>query len=112
MECSNKTNQLAVVSFVSGIIALLCIVIIFVLYNSVETSKGIIKITDGILIPARNFFIVVTLLTGFFALNDIKKKGGTQKSKILSWFGIVIGAGWIFFGLLVGVTFLLAEILH
>ena len=112
MECSNKTNHLAIVSFVSGMIALICIVLIFVFYNSAETAEGIINITDGIIMPVRNLCVIVTLLTGILAVKDIKKTGGTKKGKIFSWFGIVVGAGWILFGLLVGITFLIAEILH
>lgn len=112
MEHSNKTNRLAIACFVSGVIALLCIVLIFVLYNSVETSNSIIRITDGIIMPIRNLSVAVTLLTGILALHDIKKKGGTKKDKILTWSGIVIGAGWILFGSLVGLAFLLAKILH
>ncbi|MCJ7733014.1 MAG: hypothetical protein MUP11_00570 [Anaerolineales bacterium] len=112
MESSNKTNRLAIVSFISGMIALICIVLVFVLYSSAETAGGIINITDGIIMPVRNLCVLVTLLTGILALKDIKKTGGTMKDKILSWFGIVVGAGWILFGLFVGITFLLAEILN
>ena len=112
MESSNKTNRLAFVCFVSGIIALICIVLTFVLYNSAESAGGIISITDGIIIPVRNLCVAVTLLTGFLALKDIKKTGGTMKDKILSWFGIVVSTGWILLGLFVGITFLLAENLN
>ncbi len=112
MERSNKTNRLAIISFVSGMIALICIVFIFVFYYSAETGGGISNITDGIIMPVRNLCVIVTLLTGILAIIDIKKTGGTKKEKIFSWFGIVIGAGWILFGLVVGLTFLLAEILH
>jgi len=112
MESSIKTNRLAIVSFVSGLIALLSIGLIFVLYNSQEVTGGIISITDGILIPVRNLCVAVALLTGILALREIKKKDGTEKGKILAWVGIVLGAGWMLFGLLVGLTFLLAEILH
>ena len=112
MDGSNKTNRLAIVSFISGLIALSGIVLTFVLYNSVETRGGIISITDGIIIPVRNLCVAVTFFTGILALKEIKKKGGTEKGKIISWIGIVIGAGWILFGMLVGITFLLAEILH
>ena len=112
MESSNKTNRLAFVCFVSGIIALICIVLTFVLYNSAESAGGIISITDGIIMPFRNLCVAVALLTGILALREIKKKDGTEKGKILAWFGIVLGAGWILFGLLVGLTFLLSEILY
>ncbi|MBA4375944.1 MAG: hypothetical protein C0401_07205 [Anaerolinea sp.] len=112
MESSIKTNRLAIVSFTSGLIALLSIGLLFVLYNSQETTGGLISITDGIIIPLRNLCVVVALVTGILALRQIKKKDGTEKGKILAWVGIVLGAGWILFGLMVGITFLLAEILH
>lgn len=111
MERSNETNWLAIACFVSGVIALLCIVLIFVLYNSAETSNSIRRITDGIIMPIRNLSVVVTLLTGILALNNIKKKGGTKKDRILAWTGIAVAAGWILFGSLVGITFLLAKVL-
>ncbi len=112
MDSSNKTNQLAIISFVSGMIALICIVLIFAFYNSAETAGSFSSITDGIIMPVRNLCVIVTLITGILAAKDIKKTGGTKKGKLLSWFGIVVGAGWILFGLLVGLIFLLAEILH
>lgn len=112
MESSVKTNRLAIVSFVSGLIAILSIGLIFILYNSQETAGGIISITDGIIMPLRNLCVAVALVTGLLALRQIKKKDGTEKGKIFAWVGIVLGAGWIIFGLLVGITFLLAEILH
>jgi hypothetical protein len=113
MESSIKTNRLAIVSFVSGLMALIIIVFIFVVYNSQETAGGIIiSIIDGIIMPLRNLCVAVVLLTGILALREIKKKDGTEKGKILAWFGIVLGAGWILFGLLVGLTFLLSEILY
>ena len=112
MESSIKTNRLAMVSFASGLIALLSIGLIFVLYSSPETAGGLISIADGIIMPVRNLSVPVALLTGILALREIKKKGGIEKGKVLAWVGIVLGAGWILFGLLVGITFLLAEILH
>ena len=112
MESFNKTNHLPIISFVSGMIALICIVLIFAFYNSSETAGRISNITDGIIIPIRNLCVIVTLLTGILAVKGSKKTGGTKKGRILSWFGIVVGAGWILFGLIVGLTFLLAEILH
>ena len=112
MESSMKTNRLAIVSFASGLIALISIGLIFVLYNSQEAAGRIINIINGIIMPVRNLCVAVALITGIFALREIKKKDGTEKGKILAWFGIVLGAGWILFGLLVGITFLLADLLH
>jgi len=97
MESSVKTNRLAIVSFASGLIALLSIGLIFILYNSQETAGGIISITDGIIMPLRNLSVAVAIVTGLLALRQIKKKDGIEKGKTLAW---------------VGITFLLAEILH
>ena len=112
MGSSIKTNRLAIISFVSGLIGLIIIVIVFILYSSQETAGSLISITDGVIMPLRNLFVVVSLLTGILALREIKKKDGAEKGKIIAWVGIVLGAGWILFGLLVGLTFLLSEILH
>ena len=112
MQSSVKTNRLAIVSFASGLIAIIGIIIIFVIYRTPETAGSIISITDGVIMPLRNLSVGVALLTGILALREIKKKEGTEKGKILAWFGIVLGAGWILFGLLVGLTFSLAEILY
>jgi len=81
MESSKKTHILAIISFVNGMIALICIVIIFAFYNSAKTTGGIRNILDGIIMPVRNFSVIVTLLTGGLAVKDIKKTGGTKKGK-------------------------------
>lgn len=113
MNNSVKTNRLAIISFASGLIAILSIGLIFALYNLQESTDGIIiSITDGVIMPLRNLCVIVALVTGILALRQLKKKGGTEKGKILAWIGVVLSAGWIIFGLLVGVTFLLAEIFH
>jgi len=112
VDNSTKTNRLAIVGFASGLIAILSIGLIFILYNSQETAGIIISITDGLIMPLRNLCVVVALVTGILALRQIKKKGGTEKGKILAWIGIILSAGWIIFGLLVGMIFLLAKILH
>ena len=112
MVSSNKTHTLAIISFVSGMIALIGIVLIFAFYSLAETAGSFSNITDGIIMPVRNLCVIVTLLTGVLAVKDIKKTGGTKKGKIMSWFGIVVGAGWILFGLIIGIIFTLAEILH
>jgi hypothetical protein len=111
MDRGYKINRLAIVSFVSGLVALLSISLIFILYNVLEISGSIITITDGIIMPLRNLSVVVALLTGILALREIKKADRAEKGVILAWVGIVIGAGWILFGLLVGLMFLLSDIL-
>ncbi|MFH2129329.1 MAG: DUF4190 domain-containing protein [bacterium] len=112
MESPIKTNRLAIVSFASGLIGLIIVVIVFMLYSSQETTGILISITDGVLLPLRNLSVVIAVITGILALREIKKKDGAEKGKIIAWVGIVLGAGWILFGFLVGLTFLLSEILH
>lgn len=117
MESSTKTNRLAIVSFVSGLIALLTLGLYWALFtmafpSSPEPSnRALITIMD-LSVPVRNVCALAALITGILALREIKKKDGTEKGKILSWVGIVLGGGWIIFGLLAGIMFLLAEILH
>ncbi|MCJ7737005.1 MAG: hypothetical protein MUQ10_06775, partial [Anaerolineae bacterium] len=65
MESSITTNRLAIVSFASGLIAILSIGLIFALYNSQQTTGGIIiSIPDGIVMPLRNLCVIVALVTG------------------------------------------------
>jgi len=63
-------------------------------------------------VSLRNFCALTALVTGILGLREIKQKEVTEKGKTLAWVGIVLGAGWILFGLLIGIIFLLAEILH
>ncbi|MFH1446442.1 MAG: DUF4190 domain-containing protein [Chloroflexota bacterium] len=121
MENSIKTNRLAIVSFVSGLIALLSLGFYWVLfliafpsspgYAPESANRAIITIMD-LSISVRNLCALVALLIGILALRDIKKKDGTEKGKILAWVGIILGAGEVLFRLLVGIIFILAKILH
>ncbi len=110
MKPENKINPLALISFISGLTALLSIGIIFAIYNLSELTDGILFITDGILMPVRNLAVLTALVTGILALIIIKKTGGVEKGKIYAWIGIVLGAGWLLFGLLVGLIFLLSYV--
>lgn len=112
MDSSMKTNRLAIISFVSSLVAIVSVGLIFVLYNSQNNSRIFIDITDGIIMPIRNLCIALALITGILALRDIKKKEGAEKGRILAWIGICLSAAWIIFGLGVGVSFLMGEILH
>ena len=105
MENSNKTNKLAIISFACSLIALISIGIVFASYNLTEPTQGLLFITDGILMPIRNISVVAALLTGIFALRDIKKKGPSEKGKWLAWAGIIMGGAWIIFGVFVGLIF-------
>jgi hypothetical protein len=112
MKPANKINLLALISFISGLTALLTIGIIFAIYNFVDPTEGILFITDGILMPVRNLAVFAALVTGILALINIKKSGGAERGKLYAWVGIVLGGGWLLFGLLVGLTFLLSNILQ
>ena len=112
MDHPVKTNRFALISFICGLVALLSIGLIFLLYRQVELAGTLLTLTDGVLIPLRNLSVIVALIMGIVALMDIKKKAGTEKGKILAWAGIVLGAGWILFGILVGMVFLVSAILQ
>jgi len=103
---SPHTNRLAILSFISGMVALLSISLVFILYNLAAPESVPLFITDGILIPVRNLSVVASLITGVLALRDIRRNPDTEKGKTLAWFGIIVGAGWILFGLLTGLAFL------
>ena len=98
MEICIKTNRWAVVSFVSGLLSFLSIVIPFVLIsafsgNFPEPGSPINSFLD-VSRSVRNPATIVSLLTGFLALREIRKKGGMEKGKTLAWAGIALGAGW------------------
>ena len=121
MENSVETNRLTMVSFLSGLIVLFSLALYYVLVSIAfpsspgtspePTNRAILTIMD-VSVSVRNLCALTALVTGILGLREIKNKGGNEKSKILAWIGIALGAGWILFGLLVGITFLLAEILH
>ena len=121
MENAIKTNRLSIVSFVSGLIALLSLGIFWgLLYFALPSSAGypagpanraIAAIMD-LTAPLRNLCALTALVTGIFALIEIKKKGSIERGKTFAWTGIALGAGWILFSLLTGITFFLAEIIH
>lgn len=121
MESSVKNNRLAIVSFVSGLITVLSLGLYWALFAIAYPSSGVSAsgLADNVIrtildlsVSVRNLCAPVALITGILALREIKKKVGTEKGKILAWVGIALGTGWMIFGLLVGITFLLAEILH
>jgi hypothetical protein len=114
IESPAKTNRLAIVSFVSGLMVIALNV--FGLYwlsfpASIEAWNTIRPILD-LSVSVQYICAPVALFTGILALREIKKKDGTEKGKILSWMGIVLGAGYILFGALVFIMFSVAEILN
>lgn len=110
MNLTKRTNPLAIASFISGLIALLSAVLIFLFYNFMQPTDGLLFITDGILMPVRNISVVVALVTGVLGLWQIKKKGQAEKGKWLAWVGIILGAAWLLIGIFVGLAFLISMI--
>lgn len=106
MDSSVKTNRLAIVSFVCGLIALLSISLIFMRYNLDALMNLPVFITDGVLIPVRNLSVIAALIAGVLALRDIRGKAGSEKGKILAWIGLLLGASWILVALLTVLAFL------
>jgi len=117
MENSIKTNRLALISFICGLIALLSLGLYYALFaiNNITPTgpfgPTLVSIMD-ITVPVRNLLSTVSLITGILALLEIKKKEGTEKGKLLAWAGILLGAAWFLFRLIVGMIFLLSEILN
>ena len=112
MNNPKKTNRLSIVSFISGLIALLSFGGIFALYNFMNPAGSILFVTDGLLMPLRNISVVVALAAGILALRDLHKKGHTEKGKMLAWVGIIMGAAWIIISVLVGLVFVLSRIMQ
>lgn len=117
MKNSIKINRLSIVSFVSGLMALLSLGLYWVLFSVAFPSspepanRALITIMD-LSVSFRNLCALTALVTGIFGLREIKKKDGMQSGKTLAWVGIILGGGWILFGVLTSITFLLAKILQ
>ena len=116
MEISVKTNRLAIVSFVSGLIGLfsLGLTLFPVLFppspENLPEPTSPINIFMDLSRSVRDLGALVALLTGILALREIKRNAGTEKGKILAWVGIILGGGWILFRVLVAIFFILALI--
>jgi len=110
MSPTKRTNTLAIISFTSGLITLLSAVIIIIIYNLMQLTDSILFFTDGILMPVRNISVVVALVTGILAHYQIKKSGHVEKGKWLAWAGIILGAGWLLFGICTGMVFLISAL--
>lgn len=107
MERSVPINRLAKVSFASGLILLA--LFSFGLYSQwFPSSPGYADTIRTILdfsVSVQYLCAALALLTGIFALRAIKQKAGTEKGKTFAWVGIVTGAGYVFFGLVVFIIF-------
>lgn len=114
-------NRLAIISFVSGLIVLISLGLYRIFFllaypssagNSAEPINRFFLTLMDLTVPVRNLSAAAAILLGIVALREIKKKSTMQKGKLLAWSGIVCGSSWILIGVLVGATFLLAEINH
>ena len=94
MESSIKTNRLALISFASGLIALLIIAFIFIVYNFRRALSRHNQHNRWGLMPVRNLCVAAALLTGILGLREIKKNDGTEKGKIFAWAGLR-NRGWL-----------------
>jgi len=118
MQTSKRINRIAMISFIFGLIALFSLglywalqTVIFPGHTAEFANRVILPIMDASTM-VRNLCAVVALVTGIIALIQIKKAASSEKGKLFAWIGIALGAGWILFGLAVGVIFTLAEFLH
>jgi hypothetical protein len=117
MEKTLKTNRLALISFVCGLIALLSLAFYYALFaiNNITPTgpfgPTLVTIMD-LTVPLRNILSTVALVTGILAVLEIRRKAGTEKGRWLAWAGILLGAAWFLTRLVVGLVFLLSEILH
>jgi hypothetical protein len=100
MENSIKTNRLAIVIFVSGLISLLSFGITLIpllfpasLGNFPEPGSPINRFLD-VSRSVGDLATIVSLVTGILALREIRKKGAMEKGKTLAWVGMALGAGW------------------
>jgi len=114
MENPVKTNRLAIVSFASGLIGLISLGIILLPVLFLASPGDLPEFTGPVSIlmdASRSLSDLATILafiTGILALRDIKKKVGMEKGKTLAWVGIIVGAGWILFRVVVALIFILA----
>ena len=105
MEISVKTNQLAIVSFVCGLIAL---VSFGAMYSAVfiPSTENVPEATTVLIVTLLYFpralfvlFAELSLIIGILALNEIKMAAGMEKGKTFAWVSIILGAGVILFQL-------------
>ena len=107
MKSSVKLNRLATVSLVSGLIvlALLSFGLYWLLFPSSPGYSDTIRALLDISVTVQYFCALVALITGILALRAIKKKAGTEKGKLFAWVGILTGAGYAAYGLLIFIIF-------
>ena len=98
---------MAIISFVSGfiVIAMLDFGMIWQSFPAALTYTNTIRAIMRLSVSVEYSYGAVALLTGILALKQIQKKDGEEKGKTFAWIGIVLGADYILFGLLVFIIF-------
>lgn len=109
MQITFKTNQLAIVSLVCGLIAL---VSFGAMYSAMflQSTENLTEATTSLIVTLlyfpRSIYLLsaeLSLIIGILALNRIKIAGGMEKGKLFAWVGIILGAGVILFQLGLGI---------
>jgi ABC-type sulfate transport system permease subunit len=121
MEHDKTTNRLALTSLLSGLVVPITLAIYWAwlalafpaspAQPSALAQPGMITIMD-LTVTLRNLCAPVAILTGVLTLRRLRRGEDTRREKVMAWVGIVLGVGWILFGLLVGLLFLVGEALH
>jgi len=107
MEKLAKINRMAMISFVSGLIvlALLGFGMYWQSFPASPTYANTIRAILDLSAYVQYLCAPVALLTGILALKQIQRKDGAEKGKVFAWIGIVLGAVYILFRLLVFIIF-------
>jgi hypothetical protein len=105
MQITFKTNELAIVSFVCGLIALVSIGAVYsllFLWSPENLPEVTITLISSLTYFPRSIYLLsgeLSVITGILALNELKIAGGMEKGKAFAWIGIILGAGVILFQL-------------
>lgn len=98
-----RTNRLAMISFASGLLALLCIAGMLIAMSLAPTDYDLVgTLTSGVLLPLRDLSVLVALVTGILALREIKQKRAPRGEKRwrgwalrLAWAGLCSLSSWL-----------------
>ena len=107
MESTVKINRIATVSFVSGLtlIALLCFGLYWLLFPFSPGYSKAHSHSPRIFCHSSISLCVIGVIDRRSCAQGHQEKGGTEKGKIFAWVGILTGAGYVAFGLLVFIIF-------
>ena len=99
METTVKTNRLAILSLVSGLVAsLLAFGLLYVRISRLyRSSDGTFEFWFPWVSGLGWLASLVAIITGILALSEIRKQGGIGRGRISAWVGIFLGAACILF---------------